>query len=289
MSTSARLFCWPILTLALAACGSDPEGGETGQVVARVNSDEITVHQLDLELDQLDLGAQDDSRAVLDHVIQQLVDRRLLVQQAQNIELDRIPQVMMALERARDQVLAQYYLDQIDGGPEEPGPTELMEYYDAHPALYADRRIYDFRQLIVELNSDPNAAVGAEQVVERLGANPPIGELLTWLEQAGLAYRLTHLDEAAEDLPRPVLDKLESMQPGQTSRIELGEGMIVVYLLGAREAPVARELALPDIKRMLSERKRRQLVESQIETLREKAAIQYFPDVVGKLSTGEYQ
>ncbi len=289
MNTCKRLFCWPMLAGLLTACGNGPDSDAPGQVIARVNNDEITVHQLDLELERLNESPDVDSRAIVEEAVHHLVDRQLLVQQAKNVELERIPQVMVALERAHDQVLAGSYTDQIETGLQEPTREELVDYYDQHPALYSERRIYNFRQLIIELQGGSDSAIGAADVVKHLNTDTSIGSLLEWLEEVGLPYRLTHLDEAAENLPGPVLDTLVSMEPGQRSRIELGEGVVVVYLLSERPAHLLLELALPKIKRILSEDNRRQLVESHIENLRNKAAIVYFSDVAGKLSTGEHQ
>ena len=81
-----------ILTLALAlgACHRKAEG----QVVAVVNGDEVTSSELNAELQGANLPPDMDKDEARSKVLQSLIDRRLLPQQARAGGLDETPEFL---------------------------------------------------------------------------------------------------------------------------------------------------------------------------------------------------
>src|SRR6185369_1599295 len=90
------------------------------------------------------------SKEKLDRVI----DRELLVQQAQQLGLDRDPEVARKVEEARRQVLAQAWLDRAAARDNRSSAAETAKFYDENPALFAQRRIYRFQELVVSVPAD---------------------------------------------------------------------------------------------------------------------------------------
>jgi EpsD family peptidyl-prolyl cis-trans isomerase len=71
-----------------------------GQALASVNGDEITVLQLNEELQRA--GVQAGQQEVASkRLLEGLIDRQLLVAEATKEKLDRDPKVVQAIERAR--------------------------------------------------------------------------------------------------------------------------------------------------------------------------------------------
>ena len=99
-----------LVALGLSACGGDKKK-EASQSLVRVNGEEITFLQLNEELSrtppQPNQAAQDAARK---QVLEALIDRQLLQNEAMTNKLDRDPKVMQAIERAKAQIIAQAYL-----------------------------------------------------------------------------------------------------------------------------------------------------------------------------------
>ncbi len=109
-----RLKPWPLLMLSgllvLGACGghgSSSGGDALGQVVARVNGEEITVSQVNAELASVGANGQD-TKAVQEDVLRAIVLRTLMRQAATKHKLDRKPEVRLLMDAARDKVLAEF-------------------------------------------------------------------------------------------------------------------------------------------------------------------------------------
>ena len=98
---------------ALAGCGKNADQGplSKGQVVAHVGNEVVTTQELENEfrLANIPPDKQKDP-ATVKRVLNELVLRKYLQQQALNAKLDREPRVLLDLLRARSQVLANAFL-----------------------------------------------------------------------------------------------------------------------------------------------------------------------------------
>ncbi|WP_229217504.1 SurA N-terminal domain-containing protein [Massilia forsythiae] len=90
-----------VLALAtLGACGNKAAEKKPGQALASVNGEEVTVLQLNEEMQRAGVApAQQD--AASKQLLQVLIDRQLLQEAAARESLDRDPKVMQAIDRAR--------------------------------------------------------------------------------------------------------------------------------------------------------------------------------------------
>ena len=92
MNTRQNLLNTIILTvmlgLGLAGCGHKSEGGAT-QVVAKVNGDEISIHQVNFQLARLGALDKEKSKLAAKEVLSKLVNQELLKQKAVEAKLDR--------------------------------------------------------------------------------------------------------------------------------------------------------------------------------------------------------
>ena len=97
------------LALGLAACGSKDNQGVSTQVVAKVGSEEISVHQINQVLRHA--GTANASVSAMGReVLEKLIDQQLAINEATESKLNRSPQVIAEIEAARREVLAKAYI-----------------------------------------------------------------------------------------------------------------------------------------------------------------------------------
>src|SRR5262245_45666707 len=134
-------------TLVFSIGCSKIEGANTAtQVAAKVNDDEITVHQINYLLARIQNIAPEDETRAKREILDRLIDQHLAKQMAVQKKLDRSPNVVQAIEAAKVEILARAYLEQVAAELPKPAPWETKLYYAEHPELFARRRLFDLEQ-----------------------------------------------------------------------------------------------------------------------------------------------
>ena len=101
---SLRL-AWGVCLLTaglLAGCGGGGDKGEkASQTAAKVNKEEITVHQINFVLQQQRGLKPEQAEAASKQILERLIDQELALQKALEQKLDREPRVVQQIEAAR--------------------------------------------------------------------------------------------------------------------------------------------------------------------------------------------
>ena len=124
-----------ISVLGFSACNSEPKEKKSGQALVSINGKEVTILQLNDELKRSGVRV-DQYEAASKQLLESLIARQLIVDEALRTKLDRTPDVMQARERANAQVIAQAYLQSIASNIAKPTKSEIDEYYQQHPEYF---------------------------------------------------------------------------------------------------------------------------------------------------------
>jgi EpsD family peptidyl-prolyl cis-trans isomerase len=262
------------LSLALGGCGDKTVGEKAAtQVVAKVNDDEITVHQLNLELAGLQGVSPEQAKQASGQVLKSMVDQQLLVQQALQDKLDRDPQFQQLLEAMRRKLLAQAYAEKLTANTAAPTEAEVDAYYDKHPELFAERRIYRLQEISVQVNPGNVEAVKAQ-----LAQSKNLNDFIQWLKAQNIPARATQTTKAAEQLPLEILPRLHALKNGQALTLNVPGALNILVVADSQTQPMAKEDARPVIERFLLNNKKREAAEAALKALRDKARIEYLGD-----------
>lgn len=154
------------LALALLAGCIDP--APTGQVVAVVKGEDITLRDLAAEVAAS--GTTRSAAEVRGELTRQLVDRRLFVQAAQARRIDRSPEYLARLRRLREILLADMLVERMAREQEQPTPAQRAAFIAANPWAFAERRIIDV--------TAANDAQGAVRALDTATLDPRHAEAL---------------------------------------------------------------------------------------------------------------
>lgn len=253
----------------LAGCG-DKKEGVASQTAARVNKDEITVHQINFALQQQRNLRPEQADAASRQILMRLVDQQLALQKADDLKLDREPRVVQQLEAARREILARAYIEKVGDAAPKPTAEEIAKYYDDKPALFKERRIYSIQELVIESKPEQLG-----ELRERLAGSKGIGEFVEFLKSGGYRFQANQAVRAAEQLPLSSLESFARMKDGQAALVPNPNGAQVIVLAGSRSQPVALEQARPAIEQFLLNERRRKLAEDDMKALRAAAKIEY--------------
>ncbi|MFO1276893.1 EpsD family peptidyl-prolyl cis-trans isomerase [Sphaerotilus uruguayifluvii] len=254
----------------LTACGGGGGEKKATQVAAKVNSGEISVHQVNDILQRQPGLKPEQAQALSRRVLDGLVDQELAIQQAVEQKLDRDPRVVSAIEAARRDIIARAYADKVAEAATAPTADEIKAYYDSKPELFSKRRIYALQEFNIEANAEQKAALQAKIPGLRNGE-----DLAGALKAAGIRFAARAVTQAPENIPMGLLSQLVKLNEGQWLVVAMPTGLNVAYLASAKPAPVTEDGAKKAIEQFLLTDRKRQLVGDSIKKLRESAKIEY--------------
>ncbi len=263
------------LALGLAACGNKEAEKPASQIAAKVNSGEISVHQINYILSRTNTGASTPEAVpkIRREILDRLVDQELAVEQAVEKKIDRSPDVLMAIENARREILARAYVDQITATLEKPTVEEAKKYYAEHPQLFAERRIYNIQEIVL-----PATQETADQLRELLDKGKSMEDIANWLKGKDIKFAAGSATRSAEQIPLELLPKIHPLKVGQGLILQGPQSLTVMRLAASQSVPISEEVALPRIQQFLGNQRASEAAKQELKALKAKAKITYMGD-----------
>ena len=269
-TTPKRVLCAALILVAatLSACGDKAKEKKPGQALASVNGEEVTVLQLNEELQRAGVSAAQQD-AASKQLLQVLIDRQLLQEAAAKENLDRDPKVMQAIDRARSLIIAQAYLQKRIGNVAKPTPAEVEDYYNKHPEFFSNRKQFSMNELVISANDlTPELRSAADSAKS-------LEEVAVWLDTHKIKYGRNQVTRSTADVPPQLSSKLLGMPKGQLFVVKEGPRAMFISVAEIKDAPVSLQVASNQIEQFLVNRKNKELAAAELQRLRSTAKIEY--------------
>ena len=289
IQSSFTLITLLVAIALISGCGkkddaAKSEGKEKAstQVAAKVNAEEITVHQINSVLSRNPNIPPEAAAKAKHEILSRLIDQQLAKQQAVEQKLDRKAAVMQAIEAARSEILARAYIDQITAAQPKPTPDDVKKYYNDHPELFSDRRIFDLEEIVIT----PQPELAAK-LREQSSKARSLQDIAAWLKAQNVQFAPNRGVRPAEALPLELLPKLQTLKDGEIRVIENNNQLYVFRLAGSKRAPVTEAQASPRIQLFLFNQQAREAVSAEIKRLKSAANIEYVGEFSGGAAAAE--
>lgn len=251
----------------LAGCGGSKDK-KSGQALASVNGEEVTMLQLNEELQRAGITAERQA-AASKQLLESLIDRQLLLNEAIKEKVDRDPKVLQSVERAKALIVAQAYLQKKVGTPTRPTRAEVDEYYNKNPQFFQQRKQFDMRQLVLQ-SKDLTPAVKT-----MIDNSKTLEEVVVALDAQKVRYARAQVTRSSTDLPVELSRKLLEMNKGQLFIVREGERSLLISIADIKDAPVPLDAAVPQIEQFLLNQRGKALADAEVARLRAAAKIEY--------------
>lgn len=254
-----------LVLLAVLPSGCDP-GPPEGQVIARIDGEEVTRRDLLIELQASTLPPGVDVGHYRKALLDAVVARKLLAQAARQEGIDTTPEYLAAIRRDREQWLVQF-LRSRDAARLSPATADVASHAANRDAAYAGRQLLTIDRLRL-------ADTGTDRAIDTQGS---VDNVAARLDAAGRRYRRDRVVEDSLALSGARLAKLMRTADGVPLRTDRPGEVIVERLITVMPAPVPSTMR-PAVARDELERNAREHSDTRrIAMLRARARIEYQP------------
>lgn len=252
----------------ITGCEKQP----TGQVVAVVNGEEITLQELNAELAELKVPENADKKEARRAVLQQIVSRRLLAQQAKQDGVDRDPNYISSERRMKEQLLVSMYAKKAMDTVSVPDTAAINKFMEQNPTQFKQRTLYKLDQIQFDMPANPAS-------LKALETAHTMEDVATTLNNMGVKFTRGSGSFDSGRIPAQMLKQILALKPGEPFVVPAGEpGKGLVNVITG-SAPIA----LPDdqARSMAAQAYRNQalakLGEQRLNEAKAKAKIEYQP------------
>ncbi len=259
-----------LVALALVGCDKNEEKKPSTQIVAKVNDVEITMHQINRVVKGMRTVSVDNVASVRREALEKLIDQQIIVEKAQKENLDRTPDVIMAIEAAKKEILAKAYIQKLVMNSAKTKSNDIKEYFNEHPALFSERRIYNFEdigfQRVAELMPELRAEVAQQK---------SMADIAAWLREKGVKYTGGTYLRPAEQIPLTILPRMQFAKAGEVLLVEIDNAVHLIHVIKYEESPIDLAAATPFIKSYFINTNGKQLITDKLKQFRKEAKVEY--------------
>jgi EpsD family peptidyl-prolyl cis-trans isomerase len=205
------------------------------------------------------------------------VAEQVLANAAVRDKLDADVAVVSALETARRQVLARAYIAKKGAALPKPTSDEIIAFYQQHPELFAQRRIFRLQEIAIAVPPERVADITA-----RFHDLKTFNARAEWLKKTGIPFTIGVGVKAAEDIPADLLSTLTRLKDGDAFNMPSEKGLAVIQITGVESQPLTVTQAQPFIERFLRNQRLGEMINQESKRLRDSARIEYFPPYSAK-------
>jgi len=132
---------------AAALLASCHKGAPEGQVAATVNGDEVTLQELNTEIQASNIPPNMDKKVAQQQALQHIIDRKLLLGAARDKKIDKSPEFLAQKQRADELLLAQTYAKQQLSAVPVPTDGDIQKFMADHPNAFSNREALQLDQI----------------------------------------------------------------------------------------------------------------------------------------------
>jgi len=265
---------------AVVVCGillSGCQRKAEGQTVAVVNGAEITLPELNFALSQAKVPDSADKTAVRSQLLQQLVDRKLLVEQARSEGIDKTPEFLNRQRQAEDQLLITMLAGRRLNTTQLPSDREVEAYIASHPGVFANRETWDLDQ--IQYLTPKDAGIVAE-----IQKTKTIDQIIAVLQSHKIEFKRqkNRLDTAV--VPPELYSRLSALPQGEPFVVPVGDRSVASAVIGKEPNPLTGDQAKPAAVAMMRKQQTATSLQGLLKSLRNSAKIEYQPGYAPKKS-----
>lgn len=253
--------------LLLATCSACQKKAE-GQTVALVNDEEITASELNAELANANVPDSADKKAITNRILQGLIDRRLLAEQARKDGIDRSPDFIARQRRMNEELLIGMLANRSADTSKLPTEAEIAAFQAKQPQAFANREIWRLEQVQYDTPRD-------KAVMDRIATTKTLGELTAVLTAARIPFQRANNQLITSSIPTELYPQLARLGPGEPFIVPAGAKSVASAIVARQPAALEGQLARTEAVNAMRRQNSTTVLQQRLKDLRSSAKIEY--------------
>ncbi|NJC04489.1 EpsD family peptidyl-prolyl cis-trans isomerase [Sphingomonas kaistensis] len=256
-----------VALLLLATCTACQKKAE-GQTVAVVNDEEITASQLNAELANANVPDGADKKAVTNRILQGLIDRRLLAEQARKDGIDRSPDFISRQQKLNEELLIGMLANRSMDTSKLPTDAEIAAFQAKQPQAFANREVWKLDQLQYDTPTD-------KAVQQRITATKTLEELAGVLTAARIPFQRGNNQLVTSVIPSELYPQLARLGPGEPFIVPAGNKSVASAIATREPNPLTGPNAKTEAVNAMRRQNSTTSLQQRLKELRSAAKIEY--------------
>jgi peptidyl-prolyl cis-trans isomerase C len=252
--------------LVTAGCGEKA----SGQVVAVVNGEEITLDELNSEVNVANANAVPDKKLFMRQLLQQVIDRRLLAQAAKAQGLDKDPVYLTQQRRMNEDLLVRLYAKKASDTIPVPDAAAIDRYIADNPAMFAQRTRYTLDQIRFDIPTD-------RAILKKLEGDHSMTAVAASLTAAGIKFARGAGALDSGEVPAATMQQILSFKAGEPFIAPLGNQVSVSVITGKAPLLVPSDQTRPIAVQSMRNQNLGKIGNTRLKEARAAAKIEYQP------------
>jgi len=258
-----------VAALLVSAChGSGNGSTPSGQVIAKVGSNEITHRELNAELNGFSSNDPNATKTAQSGALNAIVNRKLLAQAARDAGLEKSPEFQLAVQRANELMLAQAYEQQLAAKAAKPSAQEVTQYIAAHPNTFGQRKIYTVDQILIPAGTD-------RKVLAALKPLTSMDQIEALLLKSNVEYSRSPSTIDARNYPPTVADQIARLPADQPFVLPSQTSYSINRVTEVKTSPFTGPTAEDYAEQLIQRERAAKIIADKLAELRKKNGVQY--------------
>lgn len=251
----------------LASCAACQKKAE-GQTVAVVNGEEITSSELNAELANANVAESADKKAVSNRILQGLIDRRLLAEEAKKDGIDRSPDFIARQRRVNEELLIGMLANRSLDTSKLPTDAEITAFQAKQPQAFANREIWRLQQIQYETPKD-------KAITDRIAQTKTMDQLTTLLASARIPFQRANNQVVTSSIPPELVQQLAGLAPGEPFIVPSGTRSIASVIVAKEPNPLTGPAARTEAVNAIRRQNSTTALQQRLKELQSSAKIEY--------------
>ncbi|MBW8744264.1 MAG: SurA N-terminal domain-containing protein [Sphingomonas sp.] len=210
----------------LAGCH---KGVPEGQVAATVNGEEVTLQELNTEIQASNIPQGMDKQVAQQQALQHIIDRKLLLDAARDKKIDKSPEFQAQKQRADELLLAQAYARQQLAAVPMPTDGDIQKFMADHPNAFANRETLQLDQLRFRPNP------GDLKKLSIIRADHNLDAVAAHLAGLGIKFDRVKAGLDTGQVPTDMMKEINNLPAGEPFVLP-ANGILTVNVIVGRQA-----------------------------------------------------